>query len=254
MHAIILAAGRGSRLKHLTDEVPKSMTPVAGKPLLVRQIEAYRANDVTQIAVVRGYLAERIALDDVSYYDNADWETTGLLPSLFTAQAAMPGGFFISYGDTTFHPSHVAALITALDAGHAMAGIVDTDWEAAYEGRDWHPPSEAENARVDADGNITDVGKRVPGPGSLGEYTGLCAVSAEAAPLWIAAWEELLGRYGLDGGPWGQKGSVRMAYVADMMQHLIGQGHAIKAVEVQGGWREVDTPEDLERASAIVDW
>lgn len=253
MHAIILAAGRGSRLGDLTDDTPKCQMVVGGRTLLDRQIEAYRAHGVTDIAVVRGYLADHITPPGVVTFDNPAWETTGLLYSLFCAEPAMEGGFFISYGDTTFDPSYVGLILDALADGHPMAGIVDTAWEEVYEGRDWHPPEQAENALIDANGDMTDVGKRVPGDGSLGEFIGLLGVSAEAAEAWRAAYRELVERIGLD-GEWGQLGAVRKAYSSDLLQLLIDQGHKAWAVQVQGGWREIDTPEDLALAQDAVTW
>ncbi|MEO1267580.1 MAG: phosphocholine cytidylyltransferase family protein [Myxococcota bacterium] len=252
MHAIILAAGRGSRLGGLTDTTPKCMMTVGGRTLLERQIEAYRTYGV-EVAAVRGYLADRITPPGVRTFDNPEWETTGLLTSLFCAEPAMENGFFISYGDTTFRPEFVGLILDALKAGHPMAGIVDTAWERVYEGRDWHPPEQAENVLVDDNGHMTAVGKRVPGSGSLGEFIGLLGVSAEAAQAWRREYHALLDRVGQDGA-WGQLGTVRRAYSADLLQHLIDQGHSAYAVTVEGGWREIDTPEDLELAQAAVTW
>ena len=58
MKAIILAAGMGSRLKPLTDSMPKCMLEIAGKPLLHHQISTLRRAGVRNIIVVGGYLAE----------------------------------------------------------------------------------------------------------------------------------------------------------------------------------------------------
>ncbi len=60
MRAIILAAGMGTRLGALTHDTPKCMMVLRGKTLLERQIDNYRAQGVTDVVVIRGYLAERI--------------------------------------------------------------------------------------------------------------------------------------------------------------------------------------------------
>ncbi len=255
MQAIILAAGRGSRLKSLTDDTPKCMMTIQGKTLLQRQLDAYHAHGVEHVAVVRGYLAERIQPPGATLYLNPAWETTGLLPSLMCAAPSMAGGFFFSYGDTTFDPQHVKLLKEAMQTGgYDMAGIVDVDWLQVYAGRDWHPPTEAENVTVDDTGRILRLGKNVPGEGSLGEFTGLGALSARAAELLqreVARLEATL----TPADTWGQKGTLRMAYVADILQHLIDHcGLHMQAVPVHGGVREVDTPEDLARAEEAVGW
>lgn len=49
MKAVILAAGRGTRLAPVSDNLPKAMVPINGKPILVKQIENLVGNGVTEI-------------------------------------------------------------------------------------------------------------------------------------------------------------------------------------------------------------
>ncbi|GAG21869.1 unnamed protein product, partial [marine sediment metagenome] len=60
MKAIILAAGRGSRLKPLTDTIPKPLLEVNGKTILERAIDTLLEVGITDILVVVGHLAEKI--------------------------------------------------------------------------------------------------------------------------------------------------------------------------------------------------
>jgi len=61
MQAVIMAGGRGTRLAALTkDEIPKPMVPVAGKPLLLWQVERLKENGITDIIMVIGYLGDKI--------------------------------------------------------------------------------------------------------------------------------------------------------------------------------------------------
>lgn len=61
MQAVIMAGGKGTRLAALTkDEIPKPMVPVAGKPLLLWQIERLKENGITDIIMVIGHLGEKI--------------------------------------------------------------------------------------------------------------------------------------------------------------------------------------------------
>ncbi|HGR9172330.1 TPA: sugar phosphate nucleotidyltransferase, partial [Streptococcus pneumoniae] len=57
MKALILAAGLGTRLAPITNDVPKSLVPVNGKPILIKQIENLYQNDVTDITIISGYKA-----------------------------------------------------------------------------------------------------------------------------------------------------------------------------------------------------
>lgn len=61
MQAVIMAGGKGTRLAALTkDEIPKPMVPVAGKPLLLWQVERLKENGITDIIMVIGHLGEKI--------------------------------------------------------------------------------------------------------------------------------------------------------------------------------------------------
>lgn len=54
MKALILAAGLGTRLAPITDDRPKSLVPVNGKPILIKQIENLLENGITDITVISG--------------------------------------------------------------------------------------------------------------------------------------------------------------------------------------------------------
>jgi NDP-sugar pyrophosphorylase family protein len=60
LYALIIAGGRGERLRPLTDTVPKAMVPVNGQPLLAYQVEWLRREGVTDVLFLCGYLGEKI--------------------------------------------------------------------------------------------------------------------------------------------------------------------------------------------------
>ena len=60
MYALIIAGGRGERLKPSTDTIPKSMTLINGKPLLEHQVRWLRSQGITDIVFLTGYLGESI--------------------------------------------------------------------------------------------------------------------------------------------------------------------------------------------------
>ena len=61
MQAVIMAGGKGTRLAALTkDEIPKPMVEVAGKPLLLWQVERLKDHGITDILMVIGHLGEKI--------------------------------------------------------------------------------------------------------------------------------------------------------------------------------------------------
>jgi len=56
--ALILAAGLGTRLAPITDNVPKSLVPVNGKPIIFKQIENLMENDISDITIISGYKSD----------------------------------------------------------------------------------------------------------------------------------------------------------------------------------------------------
>jgi MurNAc alpha-1-phosphate uridylyltransferase len=117
--AIVLAAGRGERLRPLTDTIPKPLVPVGGKSLIVYHLEALAAAGVRDIVINLSWLPDRIrtALGDGSAYNvritytdegPAPLETGG---GIFNALHLLgPGPFLVVNGDT-FTDLNLPALI-----------------------------------------------------------------------------------------------------------------------------------------------
>jgi choline kinase len=249
VNAIIVAAGMGRRLRPYTDDRPKCLVEINGKSILERQLEAYEAAGVEQVYIVRGYMKDRINVEGAKYFSNDDYEKNNILLSLFCAEAAMAGGFLFSYADIVFRPEVVrTALLTPGD----YALVIDRRWEEAYEGRENHPVSEAEVARVEG-GKVVRVGKKtVPPEQATGEFIGLARFSGAAVDKMRARFHQR--RRELAGKPYGTAPRFEVAYVTDLLNDLIDGGEVMRPAFIDGGWREIDTVEDLERAKAVVSW
>jgi len=255
MKAIIVAAGRGKRLGVETDDIPKCMVKVAGRAILHWQLEALAAAGVDDVVIVRGYLGDRIAAPEgagpkLRFVDNPEWASNNILASLLYAEAEMRDGFLFSYSDIVFSHEH-ARRVAAASAPVAL--IVDRRWRDAYDGRTLHPVSEAELARVAGSGDkVLRVGKRqVPEEAAAGEFTGLARFAPEGAAALRDVWYEALGR-GLE-TPFGAAAMLRQSYLSDGLNAVAARGVALGAVLVDGGWREIDTEQDLARAAQVVD-
>jgi choline kinase len=250
MKAIIVAAGMGRRLAPYTDDRPKCMVPVAGKPILAHQVDALRAHGVGDILVVRGYLGDRITLPGLRFCENPRFRENNILGSLMYAGDELEDDFLFSYSDIVYHPSAVAEVLATPGAG---ALVVDRKWAEAYVGRTEHPVSEAELTRVDH-GRVTRVGKRaVPEADAVGEFIGLARFSRELGAL-VRAEHRTLERTHA-GKPFGLAQRFEVAYLTDMFNHLIDtRGVDLRPAFIDGTWREIDTTQDLARAEQVVAW
>jgi len=100
--AIILAASRGHGLDDLTRDRPKVMIPVAGKTVLRRQVDRFKAQGINAITVVGGYRSGAIDAQGASLVVNDAWESTGELVSLDCALESFAGDTILVYGDLLF--------------------------------------------------------------------------------------------------------------------------------------------------------
>src|SRR5205085_9936890 len=79
--AVILAASRGQELGDLTEDIPKALVPIGGRPLLYRQADTLNELGIKAITVVRGYRKEMIDEPHFRFVDNDDYATTTELAS-----------------------------------------------------------------------------------------------------------------------------------------------------------------------------
>ena len=114
MKGVILAAGRGERLRPLTDRKPKSLLPICNKPLIEYQLELLRAHGIDEIAVVVGYLKEQLQLPDLTFYE--DRAITGTATALQAAADFIDEDFILLYGDLFVDTLNFSALVETRNA------------------------------------------------------------------------------------------------------------------------------------------
>lgn len=98
--AIVLAAGRGERMRPLTDEMPKPMVRVDGRRIIDTLLAALVAADIPEIYVVRGYLGEKFdALKEeyptLHFIDNPHWHEANNISSLLAAGDLVENAFVV---------------------------------------------------------------------------------------------------------------------------------------------------------------
>lgn len=229
--AIILAAGRGSRMRDATADRPKCLVPLAGRPLLEWQRASFNRAGIATVAAVGGYRADRLADEIDVPFVNPDWQTTNMVRSLTYAGAWLgERDTLISYSDIAFRPSAVERLAAAPGD---ISITYDRQWAALWRGRFEAPLEDAETFRVE-DGQVVEIGAR---PDSMdeveGQFMGLLKFTA-------AGWRTI--RAHLD--RLGQAATDRLD-MTGLLRRLIADGHRVGGVPVDGGWVEVDSESDL---------
>ena len=115
MKALIIAAGNGTRLKPKTDDLPKPLVSVSGRPLIERVILEANKAGINEFVIVKGYLGDKLEgslshLEDqgikISWVENDEWEKPNGL-SVFKAKDLLNGDFILLMSDHLFEGSIV---------------------------------------------------------------------------------------------------------------------------------------------------
>jgi L-glutamine-phosphate cytidylyltransferase len=241
---IILAAGQGTRLRPLTDDRPKCLVPLQGKPLLEWQIEAAHAEGIFDITVICGYRADQLKNYPVRLVPNPRFETTNMVRSLFCARDHFGQGLVMSYGDIVYSR---AVLRRVLESNEAIGVTVDEAWRSYWEERSDDPLKDAETLRIRPDGSLADIGQKPRNMDEIqAQYIGLVAFRDGG----VRAMTETYDTLEKDAAnPFGGPRNLDQLYMTDLLQGLISEGRRLAAVPIRRGWVEIDNPRDLEVAT-----
>ncbi len=249
MKAIILAAGFGSRLMPLTQKNPKCMVEYQGKKIIDYEIEALKEAGISEIAVVCGYLAE--ILEEYlaqkytikTFFKNPHFDSTNMVATLFCAREwielciAKKEDLLISYADIVYSKEIVGKL---KEVKTPFGIIIDKAWRELWGRRFSNPLEDAETLKI-KEGKIIELGKKAKDYSEIeGQYIGLFKFSYEFLPQVLEFYDTL------DRGLLYEGKDFSNMYMTSFLQGLIDQYHNALAVEIFGGWCEIDFKSDLE--------
>jgi len=234
MVAVILAAGVSSRLRPLTDSIPKSLLVVAGKSLLERSLDALQRHGLIECIIVTGYLHTMIeqfvrnlrSSINVSFVLNPEFERTNNNYSLWLALPHIKGRHMLLLdGDILFDTRILSGL---LNSTHDDALVIRSSARLG---------SEEIKVQLDSEGFVQRIGKEVDPEVAVGESLGIEKFSPET----VARLHGILNR----------RHSLDEFYEASF-QEMIDGGVKIAVVDT-GGYPciEIDTSEDLAAAEHL---
>lgn len=241
MKALILAAGQGTRLAPYTDNCPKGLIKLGGKPIVSYTLDNFKGLGIDNISIVTGYKSEMFKFKDVNYVCNDRYNETNMVYSLFCAEHLMNDDLIISYGDIVFEPHVVKSL---LESEGDISVVVDDDWLKLWKLRSDNPLEDAETLILDNVGNIKEIGAAAEGYEQIeSQYIGLMKFSKKGLEKLKEIYE------GLKSGD-GQKiirgRGFHELYMTDILQLIIDSGIKVKSVRISGGWIEIDSRNDYE--------
>lgn len=234
--AVILVAGIGSRLRPLTDQIPKALVSVGQMSILERAVSILRRQGVTNFVFATGYRQEAVMAKvaewnlRATFCENEAYDSTQNSISLLKCAGALQGrGFYKLDGDVLFE-EEVIARLAAAEVGLAVA----VDGKRALD-------EEAMKVQLGDNGKIAHFGKAIRVKDAAGESIGIERLSASVGAQVLAAIDDLMCAGLFD------------RYYEDVYATLIAQGkieaHAVEVGDLP--WTEVDNLEDLARANEL---
>jgi NDP-sugar pyrophosphorylase family protein len=225
--AVVLAAGRGTRMRELTDSIPKPMVEVGGKPILAHIVERLRVAGVLKILIIIGYRKEVIVSHfgdgsafgvDIVYQEQVTQDGTGKVVAL-AREFCGPEPFILSYGDILVDPASYVPLTLPGDA------------EVILTVRYTRDASKGGAVYLNDRFEVVDVREKQP--------------SKEARTNWYNAgvycFKPTIFPY-IDRLQKSERGEYELT---DAIRAMAQTGKCVRAVEIKGFWADVRDPEIL---------
>ncbi len=227
MKAIILAAGYGSRMYPLAQDVPKCLLTIKGETLLARHLRILRGCGIEDITVVTGFHQERIVErygEEVSIRYNPHYEITGSIFSLWVARDLLTDDVVIMVSDVIFTEEPLNNLL-ANDNIYCM--VID------------NKPCDEEARKVKVAGNvIVETSKMMPPKEAFGEFAYFAKIKREGTEAFSKSLFECVRKDSNSDWP-------------DTFSNLLSKGHTVNFVLINSPWIEIDTEEDYKEAKRL---
>ena len=244
MKAVILAAGKGTRMRELTQELPKPMLRVHGRPILEHIIEGVRAAGIRRICLITGYRAEVVESHfgdgsrlgvAISYARQVVQDGTGKAPELARPFVGTDD-FLLTYGDILVKPETYRQMLARFAEGKFAGLVTVTPGEDVRKGginlfgasfcleRVVEKPTDAQLAELQAEGLIK--------PGE---------------PVWYNAGIYIFRPSLFEFTARLQKSPRGEYELTDAINALLAAGHRIAGLKIEGRWVDVRDPEVLEQ-------
>lgn len=231
MRAIIIAAGKGTRLYPLTKNTPKSLLEIGnGMTLLESQLHSLKENNIKDICIIVGYRAEQIEAKIHNYKDdfnittiyNPFYDCSNNLISVWMARQFMDQDFISINGDDIFKPSIIENL---LKSKSNITMVINEKPE--YDDDDMKV--------IKHDNLVCQVAKTIPSDQANAESVGIIKFSGMGPTIYKNILEEMV-----------RKEDNKNAFYLKAIQEIINKGYPVNySLCDKDDWGELDFHPDL---------
>lgn len=236
MKALILAAGLGTRLAPLTNDRPKSLVPVNGKPILFKQIENLHENNISDVTIVSGYKSEVLKQavnahwQKIKIVESVNYATTNNMYSAYLGIKSMfPDGEFEQFLMMNADVFYDSSVITSLLHNSASNSIVV----------DIGRYIEESMKVIEKKGSIIEISKQIAPETALGCSIDVYKFSAEGGRAFYNRCIEYIE----------VKKELKMWSEVALNEAL--SDVTFKACPLNGRWLEIDNHDDLAEAEKL---
>jgi len=232
--AVTLAAGRGTRMKELTEDCPKPMLPLDGRPMLAHQIERLEEAGVREVLVVVGYKAHMVSdyfeahppkLAKVSYVTQEQQNGTGSA-AMLAREFAGDDPFLMVYGDNLVDSKIYSDIFAKADGAEMVLAVKHVD--DPYQGGAVYTEGE----------RVTKIIEKPPKGTSTTNWNNA------GIYLFRPSIFEALDRIEL---------SPRGEYeLTDAVHAVVNSDSPVGWYAIEGFWRDIGRPEDLAPAESFL--
>lgn len=232
MKALILAAGLGSRLAPITNDRPKSLVSVNGKPILMKQIENLYENGVYSITIVSGYKADILEktvhklYPKINIIESVDYTSTNNMYSAWLGKAHVSGGDFLMMNADVFYEASVIKALLECEYSNAIVTDIGTYIEESMK-------------VIEKNGRLVEISKTIKPGDALGTSIDVYKFSAEGGKAFFAKCEEYI-----------QEKKELMKWSEVALNDILPEVE-FKACPLDGRWFEIDTHDDLIAAEKL---
>ncbi|MFQ5744770.1 MAG: NTP transferase domain-containing protein [Acidobacteriota bacterium] len=233
MKAVILAAGRGSRIFAITHGEPKCLLSFCGRTILDFQLESLFRVGVTDLAIVVGHAGDQVTehvkrhfpdhVDRIAFITNPDFATTNNMYSLWLAKDWLNGSSFLCLNaDVICHPDIIRS---AAEVQADVSVVIDPEFR------------EETTKVIVRDDRVVALKKSIDREEASGTFIGIATFSAKGSQMLFEKTDSLFG-----------EGQVTQ-YFNDVIGLLAADGERVDCIDTGSlAWAEVDDAEDWEFA------
>ncbi len=232
MKALILAAGFGSRLAPITDNLPKSLVSVNGKPILFKQIENLLENGIQDITIISGYKAEVLEREVhkvwpfIQIVESVDYATTNNMYSAYLGLEAIGMGEFLMMNADVFYDASVITALLSFPGSNAIVTDIGNYNEESMK-------------VIEKEGRLVEIAKTITKEDALGSSIDVYKFDEHGASAFYNKCKE----YIVD-----CKELKKWSEVA--LNDILGEIE-FRACPLNGRWFEIDNHDDLAAAEAL---